>query len=110
MSDQLELIPQPPKLSTCRTCRAPIIWVRTERGKKMPLDAKPVEDQTQASLFVLRDIHSYEGPLAIAAWGLVGLEPHYMSHFATCEQNQAQQPPQDPGRRYAGRKYRTTKR
>jgi hypothetical protein len=82
--EQQELVPQPPKLSVCRSCRATIIWVRTERGKKMPLDGDPVDDQTQQNLFVLRDRSSYEGPLAIAAWGLSGTEPHYRSHFATC--------------------------
>jgi hypothetical protein len=143
VSEQLELIPQPPKLSTCRSCRRSIIWCRTERGKKMPLDADPVEDQTQASLFVLRETEKREGPLAIAAWGLVGLESHYRSHFATCPnadshrggsvdltltcpvcgrradmcfehgddwKKRTEQPPQDPGWRHAGSKYRTAKR
>ncbi len=86
---QLELVPQPPKASKCRSCSRTIIWVRTERDKKMPLDYDPVEDQTQASLFVLRDRTSSQGPLAIAAWGLAGIEPHYRSHFATCEQRNA---------------------
>jgi hypothetical protein len=82
---QLEIAPKPPRLSTCRSCRRSIIWVRTERGKKMPLDADPVEDQTVANLFVLRERERYDdGPLAIAAWGLVGTEDHYVSHFATC--------------------------
>jgi hypothetical protein len=63
-----------------------LLWARTERGKKMPLDAKPVADATveMRGLFVLRDRESSEGPLAIAAWGLEGAEPHYISHFATC--------------------------
>jgi hypothetical protein len=91
--------------------------VRTERGKKMPLDADPVEDQTQANLFVLRERESREAPLAMAAWGLVGLEDHYRSHFATCENadehrskatksEDKDQPPEDPawrkGYRYRG--------
>jgi hypothetical protein len=111
---QLELAPKPPKLSTCRTCRRSIIWVRTERGKKMPLDADPVEDQTQANLFVLRERESREAPLAIAAWGLAGLEDHYMGHPATCPgadvhqstNRRSEQPPEDPawrkGYRYRG--------
>ncbi len=109
--DQLELVPQPPKLSTCRSCRRSIIWTRTERGKKMPLDSLPVVDQMQANLFVLRERENRDGPLAMAAWGLVGLEDHYVSHFATCPNaDEHRQPPQDPGWRHAGRKYREVKR
>lgn len=25
----------------CRTCAAPIVWTETDRGKPMPVDAKP---------------------------------------------------------------------
>ncbi len=90
MSGQLELVPPAPKLSTCRSCQQSIIWVRTEHGKKMPLDYDPVDlpvtsdDGKARALFVLREQDSRDGPLAIAAWGLHGLEPHYRSHFATC--------------------------
>ncbi len=109
--DQLELVPQPPRLSTCRSCRRSIIWTRTERGKKMPLDADPVTNHDASGLFVLREMENREGPLAIAAWGLAGSEPHYVSHFATCKfADQHRQPPQDPGWRPAGRKYRDPKR
>lgn len=70
----------------CRSCRAEIIWARTERGNKMPLDAEPVQPQNDMrGLFVLRDRASYEGPLAIAAWGLNAFtDPHYKAHWATC--------------------------
>jgi hypothetical protein len=73
-------------VSTCRSCVAEIIWARTEHGNRMPLDADPIADAIAETrgLFVLRDHGSQEGPLAIAAWGLEGTEPHYRSHFATC--------------------------
>ena len=29
------------KLARCRSCDAPIVWTRTERGKNMPVDADP---------------------------------------------------------------------
>lgn len=76
---------QGPRRSECRSCHASIIWVRTERGKRMPLDAEPV-DATRAtrSVFVLRELENDGGPLAVAAWGLEGTEPHYISHFSTC--------------------------
>lgn len=71
-------------MSACRTCNASILWARTERGKRIPLDAEPYEGDDDRGLFVLREPDDPEGPLAIAAWGLDGLEPHYRSHFATC--------------------------
>lgn len=35
----------------CRSCQAPIIWVRTTAGRRMPLDAQP----TAQGNVVLRD-------------------------------------------------------
>ena len=29
------------ELGNCRSCNARVIWVETESGKKMPLDAEP---------------------------------------------------------------------
>lgn len=71
-------------MSSCRSCDAAILWARTERGRRMPLDATPVDDDTVGNLFVLRETDNADGPLALAAWGLEGTEPHYRSHFATC--------------------------
>ncbi len=46
----------------CRSCEAPIVWVQTQSGKYMPVDA-----------------HSYdEGD------GLVFVKDKHISHFATC--------------------------
>lgn len=71
-------------MSTCRSCSAPILWARTVNGKKIPLDVEPYAGDDDRGLFVLRERDSIAGPLAIAAWGLDGTEPHYRSHFATC--------------------------
>lgn len=27
--------------SQCRSCKAPVIWIKTRSGRRMPLDAKP---------------------------------------------------------------------
>lgn len=109
-------------MSNCRSCGASIIWARTGRGKRMPLDAESVADVTAQGLFVLREKTNPAGPLALAAWGLdCFTDPHYRSHFATCPNADAHrstnrrtenmdQPPQDPGWRHSGRKYRSSAR
>lgn len=30
--------------SECRSCQAPIVWVITEKGRKMPVDVAPSDD------------------------------------------------------------------
>lgn len=62
---------------TCSSCGAAVLWVRTQAGKAMPLDAAPTLDGNVAML---------EGGASRA----YGLEDHaaqakrYTSHFATC--------------------------
>lgn len=59
-------------MSVCKTCGASIIWVKTTKGKDMPLDARKL------SVFVIDPAQSAEGKqLAIQVTG-------YESHFATC--------------------------
>jgi len=51
------------RITRCRTCRAQIIWFKTEAGKNMPVDAdsvKPEDDELDLS--------------------------RHVSHFATCPQ------------------------
>jgi hypothetical protein len=31
-------------MSVCRSCGAPITWAETKSGRRMPIDADPVED------------------------------------------------------------------
>jgi hypothetical protein len=64
--------------SHCRSCDASVIWVKTEKGKWMPLDAEPV-DPFDPVTFVLRE----DVALAVPS-GVFEDEPHYVSHFATC--------------------------
>lgn len=81
--------------STCRSCNAPIRWVLTGDGKRMPLDLEPVETgnvevvgETRRHLEdggievtpVVRVLKKGEGET------LPGLAPpeRYVSHFATC--------------------------
>jgi len=70
------------KVSTCRSCQAPVIWAVTARGKRIPMDAGPREDGG----FVLRGQRADDPPLALAKGESRGREPRYVSHFATCPQ------------------------
>jgi hypothetical protein len=70
-------------VSYCRSCRAEILWVGTERGKAMPLDRGPYQGDDPRGLFVIRTDSGK--PLAIAATpDAFPDEPVYTSHFSTC--------------------------
>jgi hypothetical protein len=71
-------------MSACRSCRAPLVWVRSEDGNKMPLDAEPYVGDEPGGLFVLRD-GSYGETVALAVPpDAFPDEPLYRTHFATC--------------------------
>ena len=55
---------KPAKLSTCRSCGEYIVWVKTERGKNMTVDADSFTDGED------RIFNSATG---------------HISHFATCK-------------------------
>lgn len=63
--------------STCRSCQAPIIWVKTIRGRNMPLDAEEMIGQD----LLLFEIGA-DGVARSAAKG----KPGRQSHFVTCPQ------------------------
>lgn len=56
---------------SCRSCGATVLWVETESGKKMPLDAEPERR------FVIEAGHD---PMRAR------LRNTYVSHFSTCPQ------------------------
>lgn len=58
-------------MQKCKSCQAPIIWVKTLSGKIMPLDEKP------ESRFVLNGLGEGNTPYAT-------MVKTYVSHFATC--------------------------
>jgi hypothetical protein len=67
----------------CRSCRAPIRWVLSEKGRRMPLDPEPYQGDSPRGLFVLRS--GDRGEVAMAATpDAFPEEPHYRSHFASC--------------------------
>jgi len=49
------------RIVRCRSCRARIVWLTTESGKKIPVDADTVEPDDQ-----------------LFAWG------RHITHFKTC--------------------------
>lgn len=69
----------------CKTCRASVVWVTTEKGEAMPVDAAPVRGGN------IRLEGSAARPTAVYVEPLLESEeqraaPHYVSHFATCPQ------------------------
>lgn len=66
------------ELAKCRSCAASIMWVKTPKGKSMPVDAAEVE---YGGNIVIRD-----GVAIILKMGEPSEagEKRYKSHFATC--------------------------
>ena len=71
------------KTSECNSCAASIIWTVTHKGKRMPVDAQPVENGN------IRLRHDEDGIIA----EYPGKEhpslfeaprTRYVSHFSTC--------------------------
>lgn len=65
--------------SACRSCGAPIVWVVTESGKRMPLDAKP------------------EKRFVVDVDGKAYVRDTYVSHFAHCPNAAQHRRPKLPG-------------
>jgi hypothetical protein len=70
----------------CRECNGDIVWARTEKGQRIPLDpARLSRDDETANQAVYRDhlgalrtrVPSAENPIANHEW-------RAMPHFATC--------------------------
>lgn len=63
--------------ATCRSCGAEILWAVTEKGRRIPLDAKAekrfVSAPCDANAPDADQVH-------------VRVEDTYVSHFATCPQ------------------------
>lgn len=59
----------------CRSCGAPVRWVKTEHAKAMPLDEEPTSD---GNIVIEQGIARVVGPLFADG------RPLHKSHFATC--------------------------
>ncbi len=73
---------------TCRaaTCRATILWAKTEGGKNMPLDPRPDPDHGTILLWGERKVAKVFGSTreARAYQFMHGGDGPYTTHFATC--------------------------
>ena len=63
-------------MNVCKSCGAPIIWVRTENGKMMPLDANP---DTEGTIGIVDGVAHF-----IASELRFVNSKFYHSHFSTC--------------------------
>lgn len=71
----------------CRSCGAPIKWVKTDSGKNIPLNDEVVTILPEAGgnvVIVTLEGKVVRGKLAMA--GTPGTVQGYISHFATCPQ------------------------
>ncbi len=73
-----------PPATQCRSCRAEIIWGKTQNGKNMPVDAQPSRSGT-----VVLDVHNgvvYAGVLLGAQLASVrrSTRPLYEPHWVNC--------------------------
>lgn len=70
----------------CRTCRHPIIWTQTERGKDMPVDAEPAPGGTIALCWSESRNHPTVLSTVVTAKLAFGHTNLRKSHFASCPQ------------------------
>lgn len=73
------------KLTHCKSpaCGAPIVWCRTDHGKKMPVDADPLVAKGGERGFVL-DEDDPEQPVAHYVKAAQPGQALYQAHWATC--------------------------
>ena len=72
-------------MSTCRGCGAPIIWIKTERGKSMPCDPEQVtywQARSGSQKIVTPNGEVVSAELSGELNNATGIG--YVSHFATC--------------------------
>jgi hypothetical protein len=69
-------------VNRCRSCQAEVVWVITERGRRMPLDAEPRYD---GNVVIQVDAEGQEvGHYLRRGDVLKPGTPRYVSHFSTC--------------------------
>lgn len=71
-------------MTRCRSCDAPVLWAKTEKGRRMPLDPEPYTGSEPAGVFVLRFFEAGTPTAVAVPPEAFKDEPLYRSHFATC--------------------------
>lgn len=75
-------------MTTCKSCGAPIIWIKTMSGKSMPCDASPLaywKTPCGGTVIVTPNGETLKADLAGSPETATGIG--YISHFATCPQS-----------------------
>jgi hypothetical protein len=79
---------KPSRFGKCRSCGAPIMWIRTEKGKMMPVDMETERfypDPRGEKLYIMNDGHTMRGtPAPEGEEILPCVASGFVSHFATC--------------------------
>lgn len=68
-------------MAACKSCGAPIVWVKSANGKVMPLDGKP------------------EKRVIVTDEGIGCVVDTYTSHFSTCPNAAEHRKPREEGAR-----------
>ena len=66
-------------MATCRSCGAPILWIRTQDGKRMPLDANPLPHNVLGGWIIDGPVGRPYEPLFDSP-----ARTRYQAHWATC--------------------------
>ncbi|WP_213573302.1 hypothetical protein [Rhodococcus sp. USK13] len=68
----------------CRSCRAPIVWAKTQQPKPIPLDPEPSENGNVATYLVDGVLHANVILKAQRAALNAAGRPLYLAHFVSC--------------------------
>jgi hypothetical protein len=72
------------QLSTCQSCGASILWVRTLSKRRMPLDADP---KPTGNVVIVKHVNGGEVGVYLSGSNLEfysDIKERYVSHFSTC--------------------------
>lgn len=75
-------------MTRCGSCKAPIFWAKTIKGRSAPIDQHPVE---RGNIRMTKGVaHVLTGAELIAAREKP--EPLYLNHFASCPNAKGHRP------------------
>ncbi len=86
-------------MSTCRACNAPIRWIVTKAGKKMPVNPNPVFIQTgvpDPDTTIVTDQGQVLRGKQLSPETTGPYVRGYITHFATCPEAKKPRKPKEP--------------